>query len=245
MSNRANSGDYFICGKNPSFLCLKNGRREVQKIYASDVAKVLAFIKDNNLHINQQNIEYKTNAELDKIIKNDEIQHQGIVLKVGGRNRGMDFDSFILQCKDGQILPRLLILDEITDPHNVGAIMRTAVAFGVNYIITTVKNSAKDSPIITKTSAGYSEAIELIEVVNLNRTLEELKNIGYFIIGLDGDSGKDIKSIGDGNNICLVLGSEGKGIRRLVKDNCDDLCGIKMQNGVESLNVSVAGAVAV
>jgi 23S rRNA (guanosine2251-2'-O)-methyltransferase len=239
------NSDYFICGKNPSFLCLKNGQREVYKIYTSDIAEITRFIKANNIPVNPQNIEYKTNRELDRIIKNNEIQHQGIALRVGTRKAGMDFDSFIIKYKNETVLPRLLVLDEITDPHNMGAIMRTAAAFGVNYIITTEKNSVKDSPVIAKTSAGYSEIIELMDVVNLNRALGELKNIGYFVIGLDGGSGNDIRSINNVENICLVLGSEGRGIRRLVKENCDALYGIKMQNNVESLNVSVACGVAV
>jgi 23S rRNA (guanosine2251-2'-O)-methyltransferase len=150
------SGDsYFICGKNPSFLCLKNNKRKVHKIYTSDIEKITTFIKENNLPIEQQNIEYKTDAELTKIIKSNEIQHQGIVLKVGNR-KNMDFDFFIEQHKNNTVLPRLLILDEVVDPHNVGALMRTAAGFGVNYLIATSKNSARDSPTIAKTSAGYS-----------------------------------------------------------------------------------------
>jgi 23S rRNA (guanosine2251-2'-O)-methyltransferase len=157
----------------------------------------------------------------------------------------MNFNTFLQCCKQHRdALPKLLILDEITDPHNVGAIMRTAAGFGINYIITTKKNSTKDSSVILKTSAGYSELMDLIEVTNLNRTLDELKSVGYFVIGLDGNTNNNIENLQDTKNICLILGSEGKGIRRLVKENCDFLYKIKTTN-VESLNVSVACAIAI
>ncbi|MDR0572001.1 MAG: 23S rRNA (guanosine(2251)-2'-O)-methyltransferase RlmB [Rickettsiales bacterium] len=238
------NNNFLIHGKNPCFLCLKNKKREVYKIYTSDVNGISDFIKNNNLKITKDKIKYKTNNELTKIIGDKNTQHQGIILEVGYRNY-TDFGAFLQYCeKSKENLPKLLILDEITDPHNIGAIMRTAIGFDVNYIIVTSRNSAKDSPVIAKTSAGYSEMVKLMEVTNLNRALEELKSVGYFVIGLDSSTNDNIKNLKDTKNICLVLGNEGNGIRRLVKENCDFLYKIDTTN-VESLNVSVACAIAI
>ena len=139
----------------------------------------------------------------------------------------------------------MLILDQILDPHNLGAIIRTAVAFGVENIIITSYNSVKDTPVVAKTSVGLNEIVNLIEVVNLNNAIKDLKKIGYFIIGLDGEAKIEINKITDNKNLALVLGNEGRGIRDLVKKNCDELVKIPMSNAVESLNVSVASAIAI
>ncbi|MDR2760941.1 MAG: 23S rRNA (guanosine(2251)-2'-O)-methyltransferase RlmB [Rickettsiales bacterium] len=240
-----NSSNYFIWGKNPSLLCLLGKKREINRIYAGDVEKVKKFIRENDLKIESEKIEFKTNAELDNLIKDKNARHQGIVLEVKNRV-GMSFDLFLQLCRENeQSLPRLLILDEVVDPRNVGAVMRTAAAFGIGHIMTATRRAAGDAPAIAKTSAGYSEMVELIEVVNLNHALEKLKKVGYFVMGLDGSAGDDIKKFADPKNICLVLGNEGRGLRNLVKKNCDFLCGIKIRDNVESLNVSVACAIAV
>jgi 23S rRNA (guanosine2251-2'-O)-methyltransferase len=242
---KSDSSSYFICGKNPSFLCLKGKKREVCKIYTSDVEGMKDFLEKNSIKIKPEKIEFRTNTELNSFLKDKNVQHQGIVLEVKNRAR-MNFDVFLQLCKKNrQPLPKLLVLDEITDPHNVGAIMRTAAAFGVNYIITTFRHGVGDTPTIAKTSAGYSEMVELIEVANLNNAIKELKKVGYFVLGLDGNAKDDVKKLMDVKNMCLALGNEGRGLRSLVKKNCDFLCKIKTETSVESLNVSVACAVAI
>ena len=139
----------------------------------------------------------------------------------------------------------MLILDQILDPYNLGAIIRTAVAFGIEKIIITTYNSVKDTPIVAKSSAGLNEFVDLIEVVNLNNAIKDLKKVGYFIIGLAGEAKMTIDKIEDSSNLALVLGNEGKGIRELVKKNCDELVKIPMEDCAESLNVSVASAIAI
>ena len=155
------------------------------------------------------------------------------------------FDDFILSLDSSRPLPKLLLLDQVLDPHNLGAIIRTAVAFGIYNIIITLFNSTKETPVVLKTSAGLSEVVNLIEVVNLNSAIKDLKNAGYFVIGLDGTAKTNIDTIRDNRNIALVLGNEGKGIRDLVKKNCDELVKIPMEDCVESLNVSVASAITI
>ena len=221
INNKERTEHFYIYGKHPVFIALKNNRRKFYRIYTSNVTELNRYIQDNKINVNNKIIEYKSNAELSKLFK-ENVNHQGYVASVS-QNRTMTLNDFIKILQENEELPRLLILDQLTDPHNIGAIIRTALAFNVNYIITTNYNSPKDSSIILKSSAGFSEMINMIEVVNLNNTIQTLKDNGYFVVGLAGEATDDIKEIKDSRNLCLVVGSEGNGIRPLVKKNCDGL----------------------
>lgn len=241
--NNKNSNKILIYGKHPIFLALKNQSRKFFKIYSSNLDELQKYIVENNIKNVNNLIEFKSNNDLNKFFS-ESVNHQGYVALVSNC-RKMNFDDFInSKCKNKNNLPKLLILDQLTDPHNIGAIIRTAVAFNVNYIITTKYNSPKDSAVIVKSSAGLSEIINNIEVININKTIEILKNKGYFVIGLAGETQRDIKTIKNSENLCLIVGNEGNGIRQLVKKNCDALYRINISKDVESLNASVAAAVA-
>ena len=231
----------FIYGKHPVFLSLKLNNKKFYKIYTSNTNELNKFLVDNKIKINQNTIEYKTNNDLNKIVGN--VNHQGIVA-VTSTTKILSLDEFTKSISS-ENLPKLLILDQLTDPHNIGAIIRTAVAFDIKYLIITKYNSLRDYSIIAKASAGMSEMINIIEVSNLNNTIEILKDIGYFVIGMAGEASQDIKTITDNKNLCLIIGSEGNGIRHLVKKNCDALYKITTNDAVESLNASVAAAIAI
>ncbi|GHU26116.1 23S rRNA (guanosine-2'-O-)-methyltransferase RlmB [Bacilli bacterium] len=234
-----------IYGKHPLFLALKNRPGDFLNIYTSNIGELNQYINNNDIRINLKIIKYKSNAELSKMVKSS-VNHQGYLAEVR-QGKKIDIYDFVNEkCTNNTDLPRLLILDGLTDPHNVGAIMRTAVAFGVDHVIKTERNSPKDVSIISKTSAGISELINIIEVININRTIEILKKAGYFIVGLCEKSEESLKNMKNTNNLCVVVGSEGKGLRQLVRKNCDVLCSIKMHNSnVDSLNASVATALAI
>jgi len=238
-----------IYGKHPFFSILKAKKRKIYKIYISEKNKneFYDFLKENN-DLPSDNlmslIEFVDNQKLDSIFPyKDDKNHQGYIIFVGNKQE-IIFDDFINSNMNEKELPKLIILDQILDPHNLGAIIRTAAAFGIYDIIITSRNSTKDTATVAKSSAGLNELVNLIEVGNLNSAIKDLKNIGYFIIGLDGEAKVKLTEIKDNKNIALVLGNEGKGIRELVKKNCDDLVKIPMQTCVESLNVSVASAIA-
>ena len=238
-----NISNSIIYGKHPFFLTLKNRISDIEKIYTSNIKEIDDFIKNNNIKIPENIVFYKNNKELNEILPN--VNHQGYISFVKKR-KSIDFQDFINEkCKNKNDLPRLIILDQLTDPHNIGAIIRTSFAFNVKYIIKTKYNSPSDISVITKTSVGLSEFINIIEVSNLNNAINSLKNIGYFVLGLAGEAKEDIKTLEDNKNICIVVGNEGNGIRQLVKKNCDMLYKITMQNNVESLNVSVATAIVI
>jgi 23S rRNA (guanosine2251-2'-O)-methyltransferase len=140
--------------------------------------------------------------------------------------------------------PLVLILDQVTDPHNVGAIMRSAVAFGAGAIITTSRHSPAESGVLAKAASGALEHIDHIEVRNLAEALGELHELGFQTIGLDSDGPAELETTFGGNRVALVLGAEGKGLRQKTRETVTALARLDMPGAIRSLNVSNAAAVA-
>jgi 23S rRNA (guanosine2251-2'-O)-methyltransferase len=138
----------------------------------------------------------------------------------------------------------LLILDGIEDPQNLGALVRTAECTGVHGIILPKHHAAPVTSTVVKASAGATEHVAMTEVTNITAALEELKKSGYWIVGLDGASDRLFTDVDYTPPVGLVIGNEGKGIRRLVREHCDHLVRIPLFGRIESLNASVAGALA-
>lgn len=138
----------------------------------------------------------------------------------------------------------LLMLDQVTDPQNVGAILRSAAAFGAIGLILQDRNAPRLTGSLAKAAAGAVEAVPIARVVNLSRALEALEDAGWRAVGLDGSAERALSETLDGSPTVLVLGSEGEGLRPLVAEHCDELAKIPMPGGFESLNVSAAAAVA-
>ena len=138
----------------------------------------------------------------------------------------------------------VLVLDQITDPHNVGAILRSAAAFAVRAIMTTARHSPEATGVLAKSASGALELVPLVTVQNLARGLEGLRQRGFLLVGLDSDGEKDLADIGLRAPLALVLGAEGKGLRQLTKETCDHLARIDLPGEIKSLNVSNAAALA-
>lgn len=164
--------------------------------------------------------------------------HQGVAVK-GAVLDPVEIGDF--QARPGAVL---LMLDQVTDPQNVGAILRSAAAFGAAGVILQDRNSPRLIGALAKAAAGAVDRIPTARVVNLSRALDQLSDAGWRAVGLAGDSGRDLAAVLDRTPIVLVLGSEGEGLRRLVAEHCDELARIPMPGGFESLNVSAAAAVA-
>jgi len=139
----------------------------------------------------------------------------------------------------------ILVLDQISDPRNIGALMRTAQAFGASMVIAQERNAPEETGALAKVASGALELIPLLRIVNISRALSVLKSADVWVVGLDGASPTKLNGASfGGRRVALVLGSEGEGMRRLTRETCDEIAGLSMPGGMESLNVSAAGAVA-
>ncbi|MCF8496187.1 MAG: 23S rRNA (guanosine(2251)-2'-O)-methyltransferase RlmB [Alphaproteobacteria bacterium] len=179
--------------------------------------------------------------ELERLLPREAV-HQGIALACAPLEETGLRDLMILADSGPRAL--LLMLDQVTDPHNVGAILRSASAFGATGVIMQSKHAPDLTGVLAKTACGAVEHIPVAFETNLSRTLEELKNNGFFAYGLDERGESTIGEIDPAQKSILVLGAEGPGIRRLVKEHCDQLVRLPTGGPIASLNVSNAAAVA-
>lgn len=181
--------------------------------------------------------------QLDKMVSGN---HQGVVVEL--RQSAQVYDESYLKSHlpkllEAQQVPFLLVLDGVTDPHNLGACLRSAEAAGVQFVIVPKDNSASLTPIAIKVACGAAEVLPLVRVTNLARTLQWLQQQGVWIVGAAGEADKHHFEADLTGPLALVMGSEGKGLRRLTREQCDYLIRVPMCGHVTSLNVSVATGV--
>lgn len=216
---------------------LNNPERQIEQVWIrkGDEKRYQALIdKANTRHIilKFHNAEY-FNQEFEHMV------HQGIVVwaKALPTMVEQDIPHFLQELKHP---PFILILDGVTDPHNLGACLRTADAVGVDLVIIPKDKSATLGPVVTKVSSGASESVKLVRVTNLARTIQQLQQEGVWIYGACGEADQSLYDLQGQQSIGLVLGAEGDGLRRLTREKCDGLFSIPMHGIVSSLNVSVA-----
>ena len=166
--------------------------------------------------------------------------HQGVAALVAPLEEPQ-LEDILARCSDNALV---LALDQVTDPHNVGAILRSAAAFGVAGLIVTERHAPADTGVLAKAASGALELVPLVRAVNLARTLEQLKESGFWLYGLDERGDVAINDLDLSGRACIVLGAEGEGLRRLTAEKCDRLVTIPTNERLAALNVSNAAAVA-
>lgn len=226
--------DNFLWGRHPVLAALANpARKGMGRLLATaDRAAELERERLTNGH----KVEIVDGQALDRMLPQGAV-HQGLVFKVQPLE-GVALEDI---AGDGGVI---VMLDQLTDPQNVGAIFRSALAFGAKGIVVQDRHSPALAGALAKAAAGATERLPCARVTNLSRALEKLADMGWRAVGLDGSAELTLEQALDERPTVLVMGSEGDGIRRLVAEHCDVLAKIPMPGGFESLNVSNAAAVA-
>lgn len=246
-----NNDQIWILGKHSFYSSLQKQKRKFYQILISknNEEEFKNFLNSNkSLKEKISHLAKITdNKEISIRIDNNQSPHQGYAILASKlkTNSQLDLLTKLHDLKENnQDLPKLLILDQITDPHNIGAIIRSAVAFGVNELILSEHNATHETSTTIRTSVGLIEDINITIVTNINNLIEKLKKLDYWVAGLAGEGKNNVADLKKYDNLALIVGSEGDGIRQLVKKNCDLLTKIVINNSCESLNASVATAIA-
>ena len=169
--------------------------------------------------------------------------HQGVAARVNALEQAHSLDELLEKLEADGIAPLLLVLDGVTDPHNLGACLRVADGAGAHAVIAPKDHAVGINATVAKVASGAAETVPYFMVTNLARTLNELKERNIWVIGTSDDAPKTLYQVDLKGPVALVLGAEGDGMRQLTRKTCDELVGIPMKGGVESLNVSVASGV--
>lgn len=229
-----------IVGRNSVIEALRSGR-SMNKLFIQDgikggsIGEIIAMAKESGIIV-----EYIKTEKLNQLAEG--LRHQGVAA-MAAPVRFYELEEVLDRAKEKGEEPFLLLLDEMQDPQNVGAIIRTADAAGVHGVLMPKRRSCPLNAVVAKVSAGAIEYVPVVSIGNIVQTLKELKEKGLWVIGADMDGEVDYFSGNLKGPIVLVIGAEGKGLGRLVKENCDVLVKIPMRGGVSSLNAAAAGAV--
>ncbi len=234
-----NKSSFFIIGQHAVFEALKNPKRKVLKVFLTEESKKNIHKKSPNKNLlNDVKIYFKTKKELDKYSTKEGLQHQGCVAEVEHIQKPI-LKEFIKE-KDNITL---ICLDGVTDPRNIGSLIRSAVSFDIDGIIIKERNFPNESKLMYKAASGAIEYINIFEVSNINSTLKNLKEKNFWIYGFDGNGKKNFTDINwKGNNI-LLFGSEGSGMHKHTSKYADFLVKIDIDNKIESLNISNSAAI--
>ena len=229
---RRDGDTVILYGWHPVTLALTNPKRRIRKLYATENAA---------RRLTEENITPKVTPE---IVRPDAIAAQ---LPDDAVHQGLLAEADPLQTPDIATLATdgiVLVLDQITDPHNVGAILRSAAAFGVQAIVTTQRHSPEATGVLAKSASGALEYVPFVTVQNLARAMNELKERGFHVVGLDSAGDEDLARVELRAPLALVLGAEGKGLRQLTRETCHVVARLDMPGQIKSLNVSNAAALA-
>ncbi|MBP8975627.1 MAG: 23S rRNA (guanosine(2251)-2'-O)-methyltransferase RlmB [Bacteroidetes bacterium] len=231
-----------IVGRKPVLEALKS-HLQVKKvihllnIQSKPLQEIFYYADERNIPIEAMN-----KKDFQSSVKGEFDHSQGIAAIVE-EFRYSELDDIFVRARDKKEKPFIVILDEIEDPHNLGALIRTAECAGAHGIILPKHHSAPITPVVMKTSAGAAAHLPIVEVTNIVNTIEELKKSNVWIVGTDVHAPTLYYNVDYTDSIAIVIGNEGRGVRRLVLEHCDFVVTIPMMGELDSLNASVAGGV--
>ena len=233
-SGRASTGQVRLWGRHAVEAALKNPARQHRKLWATREG---IESLDGELPADFP-VEYADNPDLDRLVARD-APHQGLVLECAPLE-----DVHLDEVLSGEADRPVVVLDQVTDPHNLGAILRSAAAFNAAAVVTQDRHAPPEGGVVAKSASGALETVPWIRVVNLARALEQMAEAGYWRIGLAGEADATLGDALPAGPVALVLGAEGPGMRHNIAAHCDALARLPISDAVESLNVSNAGAIA-
>ena len=228
----AEGGPVLLYGWHSVKAALENPARRVTKLLATENAV---------RRLQEENVPLPFTPE---VVKPDAIAAR---LSADAVHQGLLAEAEPLPERDIEDLPDdglVLVLDQITDPHNVGAIVRSAAAFAVSAVVTTARHSPAATGVLAKAASGAIDVVPMVTVQNLARGIAALKARGYLTVGLDSDAAEDLAAVPLRRPVAIVLGAEGKGLRRLTRATCDTVARLDLPGAIKSLNVSNAAALA-
>ena len=234
-----NKSSFFIVGKHPVIEALKNPKRKVLRIFLTEEAKkIIHRVSSRKNLLKDLKVFFKTKKELDKYSTKDGLLHQGFVAEIEHLDE-VSLKEFIVNKKN----LNLVCLDEVTDSRNIDSIIRSAASFNIDGLIVKERHFPSESKLMYKSSSGAIEHLNIFKVSNINSTLKYLRDKNFWVYGFDSSGEKDFNEVDwKGNNI-LLFGSEGYGISKHTLNYTDFLVKIKINNNIESLNISNSGAI--
>jgi len=234
-----NKSSFFIIGQHAVIEALRNPKRKVLRVFLTEESKKNIHKKSPNKNLlNDVKVYFKTKKELDKYSTRENLQHQGYVAEVEHIQKPI-LKEYIKEKND----ITLICLDGVTDPRNIGSLIRSAASFNIDGVIIKERNFPSESKLMYKAASGAIEYINIFEVSNINSTLKNLKEKNFWVYGFDGDGKEDFTDIEwKGNNI-LLFGSEGSGMHKHTSKYADFLVKIEINEKIESLNISNSAAI--
>lgn len=241
MRNNSGNSGLILYGKHAVAAAIANQERGISRVMvtAENADEFRNLLGQNQRELGVLKIVER--KEIDKLLSQEAV-HQGVMAYVKELEDNAIEDICIMAEEKNDC--HVLILDQVTDPQNVGAIIRSCAAFGAMALIMQDKNAPGEGGAMAKAAAGTIEFMPLCRVTNLSRAIEQLKKAGFWVVGMDGQAKITIDKMNKNGKIAMVMGSEGKGMRRLVEESCDEVVKLPISEKVESLNVSTAAAVA-
>ena len=232
--SRGGNQSVWLYGRHAVVAALTNPERRIERLFATrEMADRLSA------EIGKTDVAIVTREDLNQRLPAGSV-HQGIALLAAPLEEPA-LEDLLARCGDHALI---LALDQVTDPHNVGAILRSAAAFGAAGVIVTDRNAPADTGVLAKAASGALEVVPMMRAINLARTLDQLKEAGFWNYGLDERGDTRINELDLHGRTCIVLGAEGEGLRRLTSEKCDRLTTIPTSAALAALNVSNAAAVA-